>query len=74
MGQRAGNHRQRLDEDRGQERREEKQGIGAKGSSEGDLKRYLPRGTKDCLWVERRDTWPIGKWQYINVKLSSVLG
>ena len=26
------------------------------------------RRTKDCLWIERRQTWPIGKEQFVNVK------
>ena len=27
--------------------------------------RYLSQGTKDCLWIDRRQMWPIGKgWFY----------
>ena len=26
------------------------------------------RGTKDCLWIEKRQMWHIGKWQFIKVK------
>ena len=30
---------------------------------------YLPRyGAKDCLWIERRQMWSTGKWQFIEVK------
>lgn len=25
------------------------------------------RRTKDCLWTERRQTWPVGKWQLVKV-------
>jgi hypothetical protein len=30
---------------------------------------YLPWiGTRDCLWIERQEMGPIGKWQFIKVK------
>ena len=29
---------------------------------------YLSQGTKDCLWIEKRQKWPIGKWQFIKVQ------
>ena len=31
-------------------------------------KRFLSWRSKDCLWIERRQMWPIGKWQFIKVK------
>jgi hypothetical protein len=31
-------------------------------------------GTKDCLWIERRQMWSIGKWLFIKVKGKTVLG
>ena len=30
-------------------------------------KGYLSWGTKDCLWIKRRQMWPIGKWRFIKV-------
>jgi len=27
-----------------------------------------PGGAKDCLWVERRQMWLIGKWQFLKGK------
>lgn len=24
--------------------------------------------TKDCLWIEKRQAWPIGKWQFIEIR------
>lgn len=27
-----------------------------------------PGGTRDCLWIEDRQTWLIGKWLFIRVK------
>lgn len=50
--QRAGNVRRR------QEMRE-------KGKEQGRVRRDIcPRGgaTKDCLWIESGQIWPIGKW------------
>ena len=29
---------------------------------------YLFWRTNDCLWMERSQIWPIGKWWFINVK------
>ena len=42
------------------ERGEKRQGRSGRG--------ICPGGTKDCLWIERRQMWPIGKWQFIKVK------
>ena len=51
-GQRAGNKRQI------QEMEDEGEGQG-----------YLsPSGTKECLWIERRQPRTIGKWRFIKVK------
>lgn len=35
-----------------------------------------PRGTKDCPWVERRQIWPMGKWQFVykGIRGNPVLG
>lgn len=42
-----------------QRKREKGKGTRERG------KRYLSlRRTKDCLWMERRQTWPVGKWQF----------
>jgi hypothetical protein len=32
-----------------------------KGTRDEGRKGISPRGTKDCLRIERRQTWPIGK-------------
>jgi hypothetical protein len=59
--QRAGNKRQRLEtEDKGQEKKKKEQVKGGRD--------VCPRGAKDCLWIERRWMWPIGKWHFIKVK------
>jgi hypothetical protein len=29
---------------------------------------YLSWRTKDCLWMERRQMWSIGNWQFIKVQ------
>ncbi|KRY96827.1 hypothetical protein T4B_1446 [Trichinella pseudospiralis] len=34
---------------------------------------FIPEGTKDCLWIERRQMWPIGKWQFIKVSQRGLL-
>jgi len=53
-GHRAGNKRQREE-------------IRNKG--EGDICSMGVRGgTKDCLWIERRQTWLIGKGHFTKVK------
>lgn len=31
-----------------------------------------PPGTKDCLWIERRQMWSIGKGWFIKVQGDSV--
>lgn len=56
-GQRTGNKRQR----------QEIRGLGEGKGNEREG-RYLFQKTKDCLWVERRQTWHIGKWWFIRVK------
>jgi len=59
-GQRAGNKRQR------QEIEDEGEG----GRSQGRQGRnFCPGcGAKYCLWIERKQTWPTGKWRLIKVK------
>lgn len=42
-----------------QEIEEEREGAEGKGEWVGI---FVLDGTKDCLWIERRQTWPIGKW------------
>lgn len=49
--QRAGKKRQEIVEEG------EEEGKGGHGAGS--------RGTKDCLWTERRQTWYTGKWQFI---------
>jgi hypothetical protein len=51
-GHRAGNKRHQT-------------GDGEQRRREGYL--FLRR-TKDCLWIERRQTWYIENWQFIKVK------
>jgi hypothetical protein len=35
----------------------------------GRCKEYLSQsGAKACLWIERRQMWPVGKWQFIKEK------
>lgn len=49
------------------ERREteyEGEGEGSKWEEGG----YLSQVRKDCLWIDRRQTWPIGKGRFIKVK------
>jgi hypothetical protein len=29
---------------------------------------YLSWRTKDCLWIGKRQVWPIGKWWFIKVQ------
>jgi hypothetical protein len=48
--------------DRRQRTREKRKGINREGEGI-----FAPRGTKDCFWIERQ-TWPIGKWQFIKGK------
>lgn len=38
-----------------------------KGRGKGGMDICL-RGTKDGLWLERRQTWHTGKWRFIQVK------
>ena len=42
--------------------REKVKGIRERGRG------VCPRGTKDCIWIERRQTWPTDKWQFVKVK------
>ena len=39
-----------------------------KGTREREEEYLSWSGTKDCLWIERRQMWPIGKWQFIKGK------
>ena len=58
--QRAGTKRQR------QEIKDKRQGEGNKGEG---AKVYLSwSGTKDCLWIESRQVWHIGKWQFVKIQ------
>ena len=43
-------------------------GFGGRKKGGGMGKDIWPRRTKDCLWIERRQMWTIGKWQFIKVK------
>ena len=54
--------------DRGQGIRQEIKDEGEKEANKGEI--FVPGGgsPKDCLWIERRQTWPIGKWQFIKAK------
>lgn len=62
-GQRVGNKRQK------QEMRMRERGERSKGEGEGYLSQRVG------LWVERGQTWPRGKWQFIKVQGGSpVLG
>jgi hypothetical protein len=58
-GQRSGNKKQR------QEIEDREKGRGTRQRGQGYLPRY---GAKDCLWIERRQMWSTGKWQFIEVK------
>ena len=56
--------------DKGQEIRE-KTGNGREreeNKGEGDVCLSWRGVTKDCLWIERRQMWLKGKWQFIKVK------
>jgi hypothetical protein len=44
------------------ERENKDEGVGDKESREGYLSQ---RGTNDCLWIKKRQTWPMGKWLFI---------
>ena len=47
------------------------QEIEHKGKGEGTRERvkgYLFQRTKDFLWIERRQAWHMGKWQFIKVQ------
>lgn len=48
-------------------KREGNKGKERKGEGRGG-RNICPRGAKDCLWIGRRGTWPIGKWTFIKVK------
>jgi hypothetical protein len=55
--QRAGDERQR------QEAGDEREGERSKGEEQGIL---VHKG--DCLWIKRRQMWPIGKWWFRKLK------
>lgn len=61
-----------LQRGRGQGAKGQRQEIEKEGEGEGnkrERKGYLSwRGTKDCLWRERKQIWHIGKWWFIKVK------
>lgn len=56
--QRAENMRQR------QEIEDEGEGEGHKGT----CRDICPLRTKDCIWIEKRQTWPEGRWHFIKEK------
>lgn len=56
--QRAGNKSQ------SQEIEDEREGERNKG----DGQRYLSQRWEDCFWIDRRQTWAIGKWQFTKIK------
>ena len=50
-----------LQRDRKQGIRDRRYGMRDKGPRRGDGHLFVLVGTKDCFWIERRQTWPIGK-------------
>ena len=42
-------------------------GKGARKRGRGICAPTVGRETKDCLWIERRQMWPIGKWRFKTV-------
>ena len=56
-------------EGREQEARTGDRGWGRRGREQEKRDMDIcPGGTKDCLWMERRQACPIGKWQFIKEK------
>lgn len=49
----------------GEEEGNKEEGEGWQGRGGRDI---YPEGTKDCLWIKKKQMWPIGKWQFIKKK------
>lgn len=46
-----------------------------KRRNEGERGRDIcPEGAKDCLWIGRRQMWPIGKWWFMKEEGNPMLG
>jgi hypothetical protein len=39
-----------------------------KGTRKRDEGYLSQSGAKDCLWIAKRQTWPIDKWQFIKIQ------
>jgi hypothetical protein len=70
--QSAGNKSQRQDmREKGEGTREKGEGTREKGEwtrerGQGHLSQS--REAQVCLWIVRRQTWPLGKWQFMKIK------
>lgn len=56
--------------ERGRETREGERGQRRRETRERERggRDICPEGTQDCLWIEKKQMWPIGKWQFIKKK------
>lgn len=57
-GEKAGSKKQR------QETQDKGEGKGTRKRGKG----YLSWMAKDWLWIEMRQSWPIGKWKFVKIK------